>query len=253
MPPHRERRPKAGPMAAALAFMVLGAAAPGRAFEVQPLVHELGVTGPPASTRILVTNPSDRPLPIEIAVSRLVFDGAGVQRQEPAEADFLIFPPAALIPPGGRQMIRVQWLGDPEIETSQSYYATLSQVPVALPEDGASGLRFLLAFNVVLHVSPQGAEPRITVLDTRIETGQGATPVLVARLVNQGRRYTFVGQHVLSLASGTTRLVLAPEDIRERKLDVFLPPGVTRIIRIPLDEGNWAEPVRVDLRPEEAD
>ena len=217
MPPHRERRPQAGPMAMALAFMVLGAAAPGRAVEVQPLVHELGVTGPPASTRILVTNPSDRPLPIEIAVSRLVFDGAGVQRQEP------------------------------------SYYATLSQVPVALPEDGASGLRFLLAFNVVLHVSPQGAEPRITVLDTRIETGQGATPVLVARLANQGRRYTFVGQHVLSLASGTTRLVLAPEDIRERKLDVFLPPGVTRIIRIPLDEGNWAEPVRVDLRLEEAD
>lgn len=250
----RDGRRLARSVLAALALL-LGAVAPtpGRGFEVQPLVHELGVAGPPASTRILVTNPSDRTLPIEVAVSRLVFDDSGQQSQAPAEEDFLVFPPAALIPPGGRQMIRVQWLGDPGIQTSQSYYATLSQVPVDLPEDEASGLRFLLAFNVVLHVSPQGAEPRISVLDTRIEQHQDAAPVLVARLANRGRRYGFIGQHVISLASGPRRLVLRPDDIRERKLDVFLPPGVTRTIRIPLDDGDWAEPVRLDLRPEQAD
>jgi len=32
---------------------------------------------------------------------------------------------------GGRQVVRVQWVGEPNLETSQAYYLWVRQLPVA--------------------------------------------------------------------------------------------------------------------------
>ncbi len=35
---------------------------------------------------------------------------------EPAEEDFIVYPPQATIPKGGAQIFRVQWIGDPTVK-----------------------------------------------------------------------------------------------------------------------------------------
>ena len=85
---------------AILAAGLMLLAAPGvGAFEVKPLLHDLAPFGRDATSTVDITNPTDRPLPIEITINRRQFGADNEETLTPADDDFLIFPPATVIEP----------------------------------------------------------------------------------------------------------------------------------------------------------
>ena len=235
--------------------LLLGSSNELQAFEVRPLVHNLAPSGRKATTSLTISNPSDQLLTVEIGIDRRVFGTDVDQALLPADDDFLIFPPTAFIPPGASQVVRLQWLGDPALSASQSYYAHVAQVPVETvaqrSAESIAGpdreLRFVLAFNVAVHVSPEGAIPEVRVVETALELAESGEAILRAILANDGNRHTYASEMAMTVVSAGASVTIEPDAILAMKLDTFLPPGISRTLRIPLGEGNWTEPLELNL------
>ncbi|MBD3834038.1 MAG: molecular chaperone [Brevundimonas sp.] len=193
------------------------------AMRVSPMVSELTTTGAGSAARIEVGNVGSAALPFETMITRMEIDADGNIVETPADEDFLVFPPQGLVPVGGRQVVRVQWVGVPTIESSHAYYLWVKQLPVATtpiaPEDGgALSVQVLYTMKALIVVAPPGAQPKIEVvsvtpamvtpptpeIDPSLSGGE-ASPAPVAEpgieivVTNTGKRY--------ALMSGATWIV----------------------------------------------
>src|SRR3546814_8911481 len=86
-------------------------------------------------------------LAFETRVFRMEIDKDGNIVETPADQDFLVFPPQGVLPAGGRQVVRLQWVGGAELATSQAYYVSVEQLPVAFEpksEEHTSELQSLM-------------------------------------------------------------------------------------------------------------
>ncbi len=168
--------------------------------------------------RIEVGNISNKSLPFETLITRIDFDADGNLVETPADEDFIIFPPQGLVPVSGRQVVRVQWIGRPDIPTSQAYYVWIRQLPVETDPQKIVGSESTVTINVLytmkslVVVAPSGAKPQVEVKsitpamieipepqvdpalqgDTPPETKAEALPGLEVKLVNLGNRYALM-------------------------------------------------------------
>ncbi len=194
------------------------------AMRVSPMVSELTTTGAGSAARIEVGNVGSAALPFETMITRMEIDADGNIVETPADEDFLVFPPQGLVPVGGRQVVRVQWVGEPTIDASQAYYLWVKQLPVATdPADpeggGALSVQVLYTMKALIVVAPPGAQPKIEVLsvtpamvtpptpevDPALSGGEAPPPAPPAEpgvevvVSNTGKRY--------ALMSGATWIV----------------------------------------------
>lgn len=164
------RRFGAAVAAVAIALtMVTGAA---WAMRVSPMVSELTTTGAGSAARIEVGNVGNAALPFETRITRMTVTDEGEIVEVPADDDFLVFPPQGLVPVNGRQVVRVQWVGDPKIEESHAYYLWVRQLPVAtdpnVPDSGgALNVKVLYTMKALIVVAPDGAQPNVQVVSVK--------------------------------------------------------------------------------------
>ena len=145
----------------------------------------------------------------------------GELTETPADENFLVFPPQGLVPTNGRQVVRVQWVGDPTIETSKAYYLSVRQLPVATTPTGEGGgslqVSVLYTMKALIVVAPPGAEADVQVESVKptlvappaaaIDPSLGGDaqpappqePGLEVTVINRGKRY--------ALMSGATWIV----------------------------------------------
>lgn len=159
-----------GVLAVALVIMAIAGAA--WAMRVSPMVSELTTTGAGSAARIEVGNVGSVALPFETRITRMEVDADGNIVETDADEDFLVFPPQGVVPTGGRQVVRVQWVGDSSIDTSRAYYLWVRQLPVATdpntPEDGgAVQVTVLYTMKALIVVAPPGAEPKVEVVSVK--------------------------------------------------------------------------------------
>jgi len=193
------------------------------AMRVSPMVSELTTTGAGSAARIEVGNIGSAALPFETLITRMEIDADGNIVETPADEDFLVFPPQGLVPVGGRQVVRVQWIGEPTIESSHAYYLWVKQLPVVtdptVPESGgALSVQVLYTMKALIVVAPPGAQPKIEVVsvtpamvtpptpdvDPSLNGGEAppapqAEPGIEIVVTNTGKRY--------ALMSGATWIV----------------------------------------------
>lgn len=212
------QRLTAGIAAFAIGIVSIGAVA--WAMRVSPMVSELTTSGAGSTARIEVGNIGNAPLPFETLLTRMELDNEGNMTEVPADEEFLIFPPQGLVAVGGRQVVRVQWIGAPDIPTSQAYYLWVRQLPVSTssePTDsgGSASVQVLYTMKALIVVAPEGAEPDVRILSAAAvelpeqpappppAEGEEAQPVpthgVAVTVVNEGRRY--------ALMSGATWIV----------------------------------------------
>ena len=72
--------------------------------------------------------------------------------------EFLVFPPQAVVPAGATQSFRIQWVGEPNIQKSQSYMFSVNQLPVKR-KAGESGVQVVFNFGVIVSVAPPACSP----------------------------------------------------------------------------------------------
>jgi fimbrial chaperone protein len=224
------------------------------AMRVSPMVVEMETRGTSAVARIEVQNINPGKLAFQTRVYRMEIDKDGKITETPADDKFLIFPPQGALPPGGRQVIRLQWVGDPEIPTSQAYYVSVEQLPVAFEpgtEDSASAqVQVLYNMRALVVVAPPGAKPDVKPTDVRQAEYQppalpGATekPPLqdgvAVTLRNDGRRHAMMANFGWHL-EGTDRdgkflrVDVSPEELSRVVGTGYVPAQGERTFNLPV-------------------
>ena len=242
--PHRFRTA----IAVFLAGLIL--AIPAKAMTVQPIVLDLSTSGGKASSHISVVNDGIKPLPVEIVVLRAELDERGEMTTKPASEDFLVVPQQVLIPPGATQSFRIQWVGDPQINTSQSYVLSVNQVPVKMPA-GKTGVQVVFNFATIVNIAPSAGKSEITLLKAGIgkdEKGK-ARPELTVK--NPGNIHAKLTDATIKLSGGAWSQTLAPDQLRQLVGIGLIQPGKTRRFLIPVDVPDGVSQVTasIDYKP----
>ncbi|PWE18617.1 hypothetical protein DDZ18_03160 [Marinicauda salina] len=219
----------------AVVLALLAAAAPAWAQRVQPMRYDLAPSGPAAQETLRVTNGRDAPLTIEVFAFRLDVSEDGEETLTPAEEDFLIFPPQAIIDAGATQNIRVRYIGEPDLARSEAYRINVRQVPVEFTGEGAAGIGVAVSFMTLVNIVPAGAAPELRAVEVE-NAGEAGWRV---RLRNDGARYARLSEYAWRLGSAGETLTLQGEALARRlgEMRNFIEPGGAVIVDIPrLDE-----------------
>lgn len=233
-------------------FAVL--ASPVSAMRVSPMVVEMESRGSDAVARIEVQNINPGRLAFETRVFRMEIDADGAIVETPSDEDFLIFPPQGVLPVGGRQVVRLQWVGDPEMATSHAYYLSVEQLPVAFEtgneESVAAQVQVLYNMRALVVVAPRDAKPDVTAASVRQVSyqpralpGSDELPPMVdgveVTLRNEGRRHAMMANFGWKL-EGTDpngdwlRVDVSPEELTSAVGTGYMPAEGERKFNLPI-------------------
>lgn len=162
-------------------FAAISAVAlPAWAMRVSPMVVEMETRGANAVARIEVQNINPGNLAFQTRVFRMTIDDDGKMIETPADDQFLIFPPQGVLPGGGRQVVRLQWVGNPDLAASEAFYVSVEQLPVVLEpgetETVAAQVQILYNMRALVVVAPPGAKPDVTAGSARQVNYQPPAP-----------------------------------------------------------------------------
>lgn len=184
------------------------------AITVSPTILTLNVDRE-NSARIVVTNNSTEKLALEANIYKLNFLRSGELKSKQRENNsFLVFPLAAMLQPGQKQVFRLQWLDTPSLTQSQSYFVRFSQINLTQPESLNGGLqpniRFQIHYNAVVHVFSEQLQPNVIM--QVLHDGKVV-------LENRGDRFSYTNQiHFVNSGS------ITPEGLRMAIGEHFIPP-----------------------------
>lgn len=224
-------RTRLHPLARVLPLLASALATPAGAtgYRVSPMIYELAPSGQKATTLLRVQNDSDKPITIELVAEKRDFDTNGVEKRVPADDDFVLFPPQAVVAAGATQAVRVQYIGKPDIATSETYTVTIKQLPVALAADGATGVQFMFNFSTLANIVPARAEAAVTVSEVR-RTPEGALQLL---LHNSGTKFASIAGAKVTLASASQSYLVPADEWRKALGSSWLLPGHDRLVTLP--------------------
>ena len=213
---------------AVAAALALAAAGIAHAYQVSPMIYDMKPTGRGASTVIRVNNTNATPITVELQSEKRLFDEKGKESREPADSDFVLFPPQAIIQPGATQAVRVQYVGPQQLDKSVTYTITVKQVPVKLPSDGKSGVQFVFNFSTLANIVPDGAKPLIETVSLAPEG-----KMLKLTLRNAGNKYANLALSKVDIEGGAFKATIEGEEWRKALGTSWILPGGTRVIELP--------------------
>lgn len=247
------------------AAIALVASATAYAMRVSPMVLEMESRGSGAVGRLEVQNLNQGNLAFETRITRMSFDDSGQIVEQAADEDFLIFPPQGVLPPGGRQVIRLQWVGNPDVAASQAYYVSVNQLPVQLDPVAKDqlGAQVQIVYNMkaLVVVAPPGASPNIEAASVQpiqfqpqpAQAGDPLPPTVAGVQVllrNSGRRHAmmagltwrFVGK---DKKGEDMRIDVAPAELNRVIGTGYVPALGERTFRLPLVDAFGPGPIRL--------
>lgn len=193
----------------------------GHAHEVLPIRNFLNVGQGQRDGVITIRNTRNHTLPVEMAVFRRIVTEDGVQTLERADDEFLVFPPQFVVPQGGSQAVRFQYLGDPDIAQSIAYVIEAQEVPV-VPE-GFSGITTVYNVGAALYVQPARPRAQLEISNVRRE---GSSVHFEVR--NTGNDYSFLTLNQMQLRFADGVFDLEPEAVNEIIANPIVPPNSLR-------------------------
>lgn len=249
-------------------FAALAAlAGPAWAMRVSPMVIEMDSRGANAVARIEVQNVNSGNLAFQTRIFRMEFDKDGNIVETPADDQFLVFPPQGVLPPSGRQVVRLQWVGDPELAASQAYYVSVEQLPVALepgaPDTIGAKVQVLYNMRALVVVAPPGAKPAVTTASAKqinyqppAAAGSNELPPMQdgveVTLRNTGRRHAMMANFGWQL-EGTDkdgewlRVDISPEELNRVVGTGYVPAQGERVFRLPVP-GFGPGPIKLSFK-----
>lgn len=226
-------------ISSAIALTLLATAGHAHATTVSPMALDLQSSGRGVTASISVSNTSDKPLTMEVAVQALDATATGLVPGKGSVDDLLVMPPTALIPAGQTQTFRVQWIGDPAPAASHHYYVGINQLPVKLPE-GQSAVQIVYNFNVLVSVGKTGGKPALAIRSVQVADNKGK-PAPAITVTNSGDTYGYVSQGRLRVtekdAAGAVLLdqTLSGSQFQQMVGYGIVATGQTRTLTLPID------------------
>lgn len=217
-----------------LCLTLAAATSPARAISVSPLVIDMTAAGRGARNAVTVLNDSKSPLPVEVRVYRLELGLDGEPKKTPADDDFVIFPPQAILKPGATQIFRVQWAGDPALAKSQGYVLSVNQLPVKIAQ-AKSGVQVVFNFSVVVNVAPVSGQAELRAVKTEVTTDAKGTPRPAIIVENKGNKHAYFSDASLKIAGGGWNRSLSAAELRQFVGLGLVLPGRQRRFILPID------------------
>lgn len=221
-------------------LMVAGALLAGgsldaaHAMSVTPIHVEMASVGNASRTQVVVNNNSTEAMPVETALEKLTLDENGNRKTSKAGDEFLVFPPQAVIPAGGTQVFRLQWVGEPMLAKSESFVLSVSQVPVKLPK-GQSKLQVVMSFGVIVNVAaPQGV-PELNVVGTGVATDSKGKRHPTVTVENPTKVHALLPQGKLSVSGAGWSHAFTKGEMDEKIGIGLVQPGQRRKFVLPVD------------------
>jgi len=234
-----------------IAFLAaLAAAAPVSATSVSPIQLEMKSAGPASRTQVTITNTSEGPLPLEATVKRMELGENGEQQLSNGDDSFLVFPPQAMVPPGGTQVFRVQWVGEPQLQASQSFMLSLTQVPVKLPK-GQAAVQVVMSFGVLVNVAPPQGLSELNLVRTGVAVEGPGKHHPTITVENPTAVHALLQQATIKLKGGAWSRTLTPTEIGRNIGTGLVQPGKRRTFTLPVDLPAGVSDVQasIDYRP----
>jgi len=231
---------------AVISMSVFTAGVPARAMSVSPVYLDMVSTGPRSRADIRVVNRAKRPLPIEAVVSRVTRSSDGAEIVQRDSGDFLVLPMQAMIPPGGSQILKVQWLGHPLIEESRAYRISINQLPVAQP-GAKTAVQIVMNLAVIVNVAPPEGQPALELVDSGTGKSRDGKRVPTVTVRNPSKVHARLPHATLQLNGGGWRKALPPGTLQSLIGIGTVMPGQTRTFTLPLPLPDDVRTVQAQL------
>ncbi len=218
-------------LAVSVSFLSVGAA---QALTVSPVQVEMTSAGGKARATVTVVNNSTAPLPIEAVVQRMTLDENGKAQTSKAADEFLVMPPQAMIAPGATQNFRIQWLGEPLLAASQSFFIFFNQVPVKQPA-GQSAVQIVMSMGVMVNVAPPQGQAGLKVVTTGIATDAKGRRHPTITVENPTNVHALLPEANIRLSSGDWSQTVPPGLVSETIGSGLVQPGKQRRFILPVD------------------
>ena len=217
-------------------FLLLVNIQPSWAFKIEPISRTFTPIGSNATQSYDLIGDKSEPEAVEMSVVKRKMDLDGKETYEPADDDFLIYPPQIIIKPNTKQTVRVTWLGDPSPQQEIAYRLVSRQVPINLkkPEVGKPNkptgkVEVLLTYMGSLYVRPDDVQAKVVVDSVIVQNDQGKSTIALI-LDNQGSARANLRTFSLNLTSGAKTVTLKPEQLKEIKSETILAKSKRRFV-----------------------
>ncbi len=199
---------------------------------------EIEPSGRGSVARVQFVNTSARDFPIEARAFRGVISEEGELELIPSDDDFIIFPPQRVIGPRGNQVFRLQYIGEPNLDSAQVYYLSIRQLPVELLP-GDPQIQVLVNFNVFINVEPDNTAPSPRV-DTIIPEAREDVEGVEVRVANDGTGMLLAGERTWKLTGRNTdgtpfERKIVPAELANLVGVGVVAPGKARKFFLPID------------------
>jgi len=226
----------------ALIIMLTAGAACAAAIDVNPVRIDLRRAGESAELR--VSNKDSQPVSVEVVARKWDQDAQGKDILKDTD-EVLAVPPIFTIAPGGRQIVRIAFLGQADPIKEVSYRLLITELNPPAENQGAA-VTMRLQINMPVFVAPvsQKASPDIQLVSTRKSeqgtyvalrnTGSGHVKLKSVELTGSEAALPAKGEPVVGqaryLLPGTTLELLVPGN-----------PGLPKLVKITSDRGRGWE------------
>ncbi|GBO53302.1 hypothetical protein APA_1209 [Pseudanabaena sp. lw0831] len=218
-------------------FLLLANIEPSWAFKIEPISRTFTPSGSNATQSYELISDKSEPEAVEMSVVKRAIDLDGKESYEPADDDFLIYPPQIILKPNTRQTVRVTWLGDPNPQQEIAYRLVSRQVPINLkkPEIGKPNrptgkVDLLLTYMGSLYVRPTDVQSKVVVDSVIVQKNDKGKPTIALILENQGSARASLKNFSLNLTSDGKTIVLKPDQLQEISSKVILAKNKRRFV-----------------------
>jgi fimbrial chaperone protein len=226
--------------------LVALAPSPLRAFQLVPIVQDFDPTGRGATRIFRLENPQNREQTVTVRIVTRAIAPDGSETNEETE-DFIAFPTEAIIPPGGVQIVRVQYIGNPSPERELAYRIIAESAPIAGQIAQASQVLIALRYVGSIYVVPRGAQARLALESATQTPGPDGTPRLEIVVANDGTAHGITAKAALRVRGGGVAREL-PKDAAAALESANILAGGRRRFLLPWPAGIPLGPIEADLQ-----
>jgi fimbrial chaperone protein len=229
--------------------LLLAMAGDALAFKFSPFRVKFNPSGAGASQLFTVENNTEQPATVQIRVTTREVDINGVEKNNDAEKDFIIYPAQLALRGHESRSVRIQWVGDPNLSTEKAYRIIAEQLPVDLSKDKRkrSAVRFLVDYRASAFVTPAGLAPNVT-LSSYEATTIGKEKMLALVFNNSGTQHALLRNLTLKLKNDKGNIVtLSSNDTLKNITGENILAGHSRRFLLPWPQALTGSPTTIEF------
>jgi fimbrial chaperone protein len=221
------------------------------AYQLVPISRVFAPTGSKATQSFEIMNDSTERIALTVSFATLERDESYAETNRDAGDEFLAYPAQMILAPGGRQTLRVTWLGAPDPTRELVYRIIVTQVPIeqlggAHVADAPKGqVRMMLSYRGTLFIRPPKAAPDIAPQAVAPAIDAAGRRSLAITLANAGTAVGLVKSCTVSAvpADGGAAIALSPTELAALRNTRVLGGGRRRYV-VPWPDGVPVRPMK---------